>query len=285
MRRTDRRWMAVAGICAAALTLGACGRNEEMDLDDAYRLAGAMMGQSSESQEEDVLKDITLVEEEDGTWRVEWSVLTAKEIVVPATYQGKEVTVVGTFNEYLETIELPDTIRCIRHQAFFPCRQLRSVKLGTSVETIEFKAFQNCSQLTAIELPESLTDMGEYCFADSGLTEITIPSGVTELPFSCFSNTALTEVTVPGNVTHIRSFCFSECGELQVCTIEEGVQMLDIGIFENCPKLTDVYVPASVTEIEPEFYNPDTLPFTMHVKAGSAAEKYAVEKGIDYVTE
>ncbi|MGN0035782.1 MAG: leucine-rich repeat domain-containing protein, partial [Bacteroidaceae bacterium] len=67
-----------------------------------------------------------------------------------------------------------------------------------------------CTGLTSINIPNSVTSLGNYCFADcTGLTSINIPNSVTNIGEGCFSGcTGLTSITIPNSVTSIGYRCF-----------------------------------------------------------------------------
>lgn len=49
-------------------------------------------------------------------------------------------------------------------------------------------AFEYCKQLRSIEIPDTVTTIGQYCFANTVLTELTIPPKVTKLGNSLVNN-------------------------------------------------------------------------------------------------
>src|SRR5690606_4824492 len=82
-------------------------------------------------------------------------------------------------------------------------------------------AFYGCALLTEFIPPyQSLTTIGEYCFADSGLVYI----GITT------------------NVTHIGDRAFANCDSLEEVRIAQGIENLNGGIFYNCDALKEVHL-------------------------------------------
>jgi len=100
-----------------------------------------------------------------------------------------------------------------------------------SVTEIGEKAFKDCVGLTQIAIPHTVTKIGNYAFADTGLTEITLPSSL--------------NATVTSNMDS----AFKGCNKLKSVVIEEGVKVIGQFMFSGCSKLTEMVIPDSVTEI------------------------------------
>ena len=138
----------------------------------------------------------------DGTYAVDGG--TAKyltEIVIPATYKGKAVTV-------------------IQKSAFANFPNLTSITIPDSVTSIGRFAFGSCSKLTSVTIPNSVTSIGEGTFSGcTGLTSITIPDSVTSIGNNAFYGcTELTSVKIGNSVTSIGSSAFSDCTGLTSIT-------------------------------------------------------------------
>jgi len=59
-------------------------------------------------------------------------------------------------------------------------------------------AFRNCSALTSITIPNSVSSIGSYAFAFTGLTSITVPDSVISIASYAFAGCrALTGITLP----------------------------------------------------------------------------------------
>ena len=75
-------------------------------------------------------------------------------LVIPETYKGLPVTMIGDY-------------------AFYYCSSLTSVEIPDSVTTIDRGAFRECYGLTSVEIPDSVTTIGDYAFYNcSGLTSV-----------------------------------------------------------------------------------------------------------------
>ena len=158
-----------------------------------------------------------------------------------------------------KNIIIPNSIKSISKSAFAGCSNIQSVEIPDCVEFIGEKAFHDCIALKRVRLPINTDYIGEKCFEGSGLTELTIPSGTKMLGWAAFRR----------------------CLNLETINIEEGVEKLVDCCFEQNPKLHEVYIPESVTDIgEHTFMNDANI--TLIVKKDSYAEKYAKQNGIRY---
>ena len=79
---------------------------------------------------------------------------TDTDIVIPSTYEGKPVTIIG-------------------NNAFTDCNELTSIIIPDSVTSINFAAFSFCAELMNIEIPNSVTSIGGGAFYGcKGLTSV-----------------------------------------------------------------------------------------------------------------
>jgi len=133
----------------------------------------------------------------------------------------------------------------------------------------------------------SVTSIGSYAFAYSGLTSVTIPNSVTSIGTYAFrSCTSLSRLTITNSVTSsIGAYTFEACNSLASATIGTGVTSIgnfafnactslasvtftatssvtSIGqsAFKDCTSLTSITIPSSVTSIvNYAFQNCDSL--------------------------
>lgn len=166
-------------------------------------------------------------------------------------------------------------------------RESASVKEG--VTEIGLCAFQSCGKLKSVTLPQSLTRIGELAFNAAGIEEIAFPDGVSRMDRSPFANcrnlkkvsfgtgsvsfynnpftgcTALTEITVSeqnemmtavnGCLMTKKKFGVFVWGPWLVRTnlageIPAGVETINKDAFADCKETEELFIPASVKEIE-----------------------------------
>lgn len=130
---------------------------------------------------QDVLdKGLVFEENEQGAYTVVDYTGTAKNLTIPAVYNGKSVTAIGGY-------------------AFADCVTLERVVISGCVTVIEMGAFARCSALKEITLSPSVIELGVSAFLDcTSLTSIVLPVSVKAVAPQCFKGcTALTSVVFP----------------------------------------------------------------------------------------
>lgn len=145
----------------------------------------------------------------------------ATEVEIPSTLDGKTVTKIGT--------------QAITY-AVWGNNHVTSVKIPPTVKTIDVGVFVGCTNLTTVDLSEaeSLEIIGAYAFQDSGLTSVCIPANVTKISLGAFYG----------------------CANLQTIDLSKAINLKTIGynafsgISGKEPSVTEITIPASVTEID-----------------------------------
>lgn len=89
---------------------------------------------------------------------------------------------------------------------------------------------------------------------------------------------ALTSYQIGSNIRRIGDFSFARSG-LESVTIPEGVKSIGYGAFYNCSDLSRIYVPTSVTEIEPSAFR-NTLWMHNWYQSGDLSDFLVVGDGI-----
>ena len=113
--------------------------------------------------------------------------------------------------------------------------------IPNTIEVIGMQSFAGCKELTSIQLPQSISDIGECAFAESGLSNIIIPNSVNFIGTGAFQNTNLKTVTIPKSVITIENVAFSGNDSLTTIYLEDGVGLICSNAFASCENLKDVY--------------------------------------------
>lgn len=135
---------------------------------------------------------------------------------------------------------------------FKGCTSLRKVVLNSSLSAIGGYVFQSCSNLRIVTytgdpgynetdddfymttgyfaLPSSLTAVGQYSFAGTGLITASLPA---------FTATS-------GDTDAVGQYAFSECTGLLNVTFAQGTEVLSDYMFNGCTSLVSVTIPSSV---------------------------------------
>ena len=72
----------------------------------------------------------------------------------------------------LESVTIPNSVKCIGPSAFYNCNNLTSVTIPESVTSIESDAFLLCENLTYVIIPKAVTSIGDSAF--KGCNRLTI---------------------------------------------------------------------------------------------------------------
>ena len=107
---------------------------------------------------------------------------SATSVIVPATYDGKNVTAilpeVFKDNTTMTSVTINDNVTTIGASAFENCDALTMVNFGSGVTTINAKAFYDCDALTSVDLPDAVTYVGRDAFVScDALTTFNIGKG------------------------------------------------------------------------------------------------------------
>ena len=159
------------------------------------------------------------------------------------------------YHSPMHEVAVPKTVRVIGKYAFYEQEVLEKVILPSNLEVIDESAFANCSNLRSVDFPSSLKYLGQGAFCSCSLSEIVIPNGVAVIPEACFSNSQIhSDIIIPPSVKRIGAWAFENCTD--EVFLPEGVETIEAHCFGNIHFL---HVPASLTEISPEFYLSDDL--------------------------
>ncbi len=181
----------------------------------------------------------------------------------------KDITTLIRCPERKTSIEIPNTVTIIEHNAFSNCSLLTSIVLPDSVIKIGTSAFRNCKSLNSFVVPNSVVEVGGgvfygcralksvvlsenikslrsansegffgYC---SSLTTVVIPSDVTEIVHRTFLKcSSLTAISILGPIARIGDFAFSDCSSLTSIVIPNTVTRIGYRVFSDCSSLDTI---------------------------------------------
>ena len=228
---------------------GSCGDQLSWSLDTEGTLTISGLGQMDSYVIED--RDQGFLEGEGLPWGTE-----IREVII---YEG--VTTIGHNAFYqcknLKSVHLPQTLTSVGAYAFEDCIRLTEITIPDSVNTIYKYAFKGCTSLRDITLPARGTRFEEGIFLDcTGLTSVRIPEGIGCIGESAFENcTNLTNITFPESLESIDAFAFKNCSSLTDVRIPERVVLLGQESFSHCTGLKTVTLPKTLTEMDDEAFS------------------------------
>lgn len=161
--------------------------------------------------------------------------------------------------------------------------------------------------ITKIIIPEGVTEIADEAFGrdgfgetesafrrnDNGNTQSTLISVVLPKSLKRIGNSAfqyqkkLRKIEIPENVSEIAFGAFKDSG-LERVIISESVTRLEDWTFSGCKKLKKIYIPESVTYFGNNLFAIRAMiekGGVIEGKKGSAAEKYAKKKKIQFVVK
>ena len=225
-----------------------------------------------------------------GKWFSECKKL--KKLIIPKSLENMDSRICER-NESLEAIEIDSDNQAYqsidgivydksRTKVLYCPRGFKGgLVIPDGVTGIGEDAFGDCSKLENIRIPKSVTSIGTFAFIGcSKLETICIPKSVTSIGMAAFAGSGLKSVVIPGSVENIDAYTFEGCKKLKKVIIKDGVKTIGLFAFGDCTSLTDITIPASVTDIEFQFTHCKETPFngcsniTVHCQKGSYVENY-----------
>lgn len=178
---------------------------------------------------------------------------------------GNEITITGV-EDYVKVVNIPSTID------------------GKNVTTIGSHAFDGRNDILKITIPETVENIEDFAFDGcENITEIKLPNGLVSLGGYAFNNCkSLKEIEIPCNL--VSGEIFNGCTKLEKVIFKEGVTTISPGaFFQNCPSLTYIYIPSSVTEIGYTSLSLTNSNITVYGDYNSYARQFCEENGINFV--
>ena len=120
---------------------------------------------------------------------------------------------------YLRTVSLKGVVE-IGDRAFLNSRILRNVYLSDKLKKIGGVEFWDCDNLECLVLPDSVTDIGEYAFSQSGIKYI-----------------------LGGKNAQYGQQMFLNCKNLTLVQLSDAAQYLPKQLFKGCTSLEKLYLP------------------------------------------
>ena len=193
----------------------------------------------------------------------------------------------------VKKIVIENGVEYIGESVFRKCEKLKEVVIAATVTEIGDFAFLRCPALTKINLPDSITRIGYGCFRYCGsLKNITLPSNLTEVEGCTFEECSLESIVIPDTVEFIGDWAFSDNQNLTSVTLGKSIRKIDNNAFSRTG-LTEITIPASVTEIGERAFGYEYKGggyrlvdgYIIYGRSGSAAEAYANENGITFISQ
>lgn len=180
-------------------------------------------------------------------------------------------------------LKIPDSVKYINQQAFynvnrnyidlyigdgveiigknaFSTSSFRLQKMGANVRKIESSAFNQCEGRYWNEnlvFPDTLVEIGDNAFKDSGIVNFVVPKNITKLGIGLFKSCdRLKSITFHENITEIGKWCFSYCNALTgEITLPSKITYIGEQLFQGCTGITKITLGSNITSIDKEAFN------------------------------
>ncbi len=230
----------------------------------------------------------------DGTLGVRCKDKTLTHVKIPATVNGKPVTMIDSDcfkdNTVLETVEIPSSVTYIEDFSFYNCTSLKEIALPNDLWRIDWQAFYNCSSLTKMTIPASVEIIEEFVFEGcSSMKEVNVSDGNTHFKSQdgVMFNHAMTELIyyppckedrtydIPDGCTTIEDWAFIGNAFLEEVDLT-GVTEIGEDAFYHCTAMKSVTVPEGISELKSAVFGNCTalekvnLPSTLDIIGDSA---------------
>jgi len=207
------------------------------------------------------------------------------KIVIPATYNDKNVTDIAgeAFKgcDNVTDVVIPDTIISIGDSAFEETRYYNKeenwdngvlyigkhlIKAKTSLSgsyrikegtiCLASSAFYECSSLMEVAIPNSVVSISSGAFwGCKSLKNVVIPDSVVSIGSWAFHYCdSLTDIVIPDSVVSLGGAVFDSCKNLTSVVIGDGATSIGGKAFYNCSNLKTVKIGNSVKTIETEAF-------------------------------
>lgn len=210
----------------------------------------------------------------------------------------------------LKTITIPTSVGEMGREVFRDCTSLESISISAGVSKIGLKMFAGCPNLKSVvvedgnkkydsrencnaivetatnslvcgtensTIPSTVTTIGGYAFAGTGLKSLVIPEGITRIElsafegcenlksvvlpsslktmgYSVFAKTGLTSIVIPEGITSVPQSTFNGCKNLGSVTLPSTLEVIESYAFSDSG-LTSISIPKDVTSIDPSAFN------------------------------
>ncbi|MBQ9116410.1 MAG: leucine-rich repeat domain-containing protein [Clostridia bacterium] len=152
--------------------------------------------------------------------------------------------------EYLESVNIPDSVTRIGTGAFIGCKGLSEVKLPSGVTIIEADTFSGCQGLKKVTLGKDVTEIRTRAFTNCGLESIIIPNSVRLIEdYAFYLCDSLSTVMMGSGVETIGASAFQLCDTLKSIQLPEGLKRIGAHAFSNTA-IESIVIPADTVEIQ-----------------------------------
>lgn len=170
----------------------------------------------------------------------------------------------SSYNESIETINLPDTIEYIDSYAFLNMKNLKKINIPKNIKIIDENAFRNCTSLEEVIFPKKKfkirakafwnckklkkVDLGNVTMIEhsafyncKSLKKLKLPKTLKVTGYCFLWGTPVTSLVAPKNL-HYKGNSFNNLKKLKTITFKSLDYGFVEGAFYNCKSLKEVHL-------------------------------------------
>lgn len=138
----------------------------------------------------------------------------------------------------LKTVKLPEKLKDIGGAAFKGCVSLENINCLNKISYISASMFEGCTGLKNIRIPDSITEIHEYAFSNSGLEHVALPQSLETIDRYAFIRCkSLQTVELNGSFKEIPDYMFYECDSLLEVSGDVVISKIGQKAFFGCTAL------------------------------------------------
>ena len=137
----------------------------------------------------------------------------------------------------------------------FTGSNIQKVKIEAGMTKIPAHLFQKNSTLTVVEIPDTVTEIDDYAFAQTGVENLEIPESVITLNNQIFSGSNLVQISIPDSITDMGNAIFQNCSKLQKVKLPKVRYNIGEYTFAGCTSMEEIQLPKTVTTIWPHAFD------------------------------
>lgn len=178
--------------------------------------------------------------------------------------------------------KIPDPVKIIGKNAYMENQYIKKIIFNKNLEEIEYCAFRGCTYLIDVTFPNTLKKIGsrafEYCWS---FENIVLPESLETIEAGAFLNLFFESITIKGTNTKIEDMSLC-CNEIKLSDDISREEFLD-KYLEGFTCEDEEKKNVIAEELEQYLIYLDRLEYlgTIRCHAGSTAEAYAKENGVD----
>ncbi len=174
-------------------------------------------------------------------------------VKIPSKINSVAVTSVGAYcfsgNETVTEVKLNSSVTNIGEGAFMNCTALKKVSGAESVTTIGASAFEGCTSVTEYKIPDPVTAVPERAFYGcTALKEVKPHKNLKNVAKNAFTDTAW-ENEAPDGALNLGRVLYSYKGDIEELVVEDGIGIIEAGVFIGCDTVKTVKFGEDVEEI------------------------------------